>query len=907
MSKNVMLAGAVGYILANTETSLQTTVAAEHCLPSSHIDLEDGNALRAWLASGEGHQGSISGFELLSDPQAADRVSSFSARGPALSPVENTLKPNVFAPGSSILGAIHTGQAFGFKSGTSMSSPHVAGAAALLMSVHGDWSPSQVASAIETTATVELAKDFDGSTVDPHQSGAGRTRIDEAVNAGLFLEVSAEEFQAANPGFGGDPGQLNLPGLVNASCLGSCQFTRTVTDQMGGGSWTATAEGFPENVVATVSPATFVLDNGGSRELEIEIDVSGHKVDRWVFGNIVLNATGSPEQMLTAAVYVPPVIVIEDDRNGGWQDIELSGMTALPDATFTSAGFTETTRTVRTLSQDPTNDDPFDSDAGTVTVWHELPEGGLWLHAETLASSAPDIDIDLFVGRDSNENGQPDPLEVMCESTTPEDIESCNLFDLQPGNYWVRAQVWDGGADPRPDDVNIVSAAAGPTEENAMTATGPGMVAEGEPFNLRISWDNLNALPGEELLGAVAIGSNRETPNNVQLVQITFKRNGIAEPQTFPLPDGRTRRLAIDANSKHDRIFIDIPPGTASLTVTASGADEAQSEALSLDLVHLSFNNGLSDPPFATPAGNATVRASHPGGDVAGPSVAFSGNSVPSGRWYAVLRNDGDSAASVSIRADVESQGSAIPMHPGLWEPISRRGLGQGYEYNQGGDSRALIWYTYGTDGQPEWFIAGNKASQGNIWTSDLFRVTNDGQDQQLTPVGVVSVTNLEENEAMFSFTLFGESGTDKMQALSDLKCPDIDGEKPSYTGIWYKGSDGTGGASVLVNDERQAQIHYLFDAAGMPRWLFAQNEENPEPTHNELPMLQFRGYCAVCDPGEVSALDEPSGVMTRSFSSETEGNWRLTYMLQEPLEGAREDSEAGEGIVKLTDTFACQ
>jgi subtilisin family serine protease len=147
--------------------------------------------------------------------------------------VQNTLKPNVIAPGTDILGASSEGEELLILTGTSMSSPHMAGAAALVRAVHPDWGVAQVASALEMTATAELAKDYDGSVVTPHKRGAGRPRLGEAVNAGLFLDVGGAQFTSANPAIGGDPGNLNLSGLVDASCQASCSFSRTLTDQMG--------------------------------------------------------------------------------------------------------------------------------------------------------------------------------------------------------------------------------------------------------------------------------------------------------------------------------------------------------------------------------------------------------------------------------------------------------------------------------------------------------------------------------------------------------------------------------------------------------------------------------------------------------------------------------------------------
>lgn len=58
---------------------------------------------------------------------------------------------DVAAPGSSILSTVLNG-GYGFKSGTSMASPHVTGVAALIKSTHPGWGPRQIASALRAQA-----------------------------------------------------------------------------------------------------------------------------------------------------------------------------------------------------------------------------------------------------------------------------------------------------------------------------------------------------------------------------------------------------------------------------------------------------------------------------------------------------------------------------------------------------------------------------------------------------------------------------------------------------------------------------------------------------------------------------------------------------------------------------------
>jgi len=869
----------------------------ESTISSCMISNDQGIAARDFVLSESAATGRVNyPFDRLLNDAFGDEVASTSARGPAAEPVQDTLKPNVIAPGTAILAASNQGQEFRANSGTSMASPHVAGAAALLKSVHGDWSPSQLLSAIETTATPELANVAGDIKATAQDVGAGRPRLGEAANAGLFLEVTGQQFTNADPSRGGDPKNLNLAGLVDAGCSDVCSFTRRVTDQMGGGDWTATPIEFPAGVAVTVTPENFTLGNGTSQVLTVSVDLSGlGLVGGWVSGRVRLSAAGSPDQFLTVSVGGGD-LVIDDDRNAGWQNIWLPGVAALPDATYRSGGWQPAERRVEVLVQDPTRDDPYDGGEGVFTQWHQLPEGGLWLFAETLASSAEDLD--LFVGWDHNGNGVADAEEELCSSISPTDLERCDLFDLPAGDYWIVVQNWDGTLISG-DEATLLSAAIGPGDDNTLTVTGPGIVEEGESYNLRLSWDNLSALPGEEWFGALGIGTDRDHPNNVSVVPLRFNRSAIAQPTTFPLYDGVDHQLALGAGDVHDRLFIDVPPGTGSLAVSARRLQGQPNDGLRLELRRLDFTAALADPPFAVAPSGSPVLGSGTGSGDSGPTLTV--DNPQDGRWYAVLTNGSGSPAAVEISAALSPEGSPLPIRRGLWEPNSRPHLGQGFDYNWGGVNRALIWYTYDEAGQPAWYIAGSPPPAGNAWVSTLYRVTNDGAQQQLTAVGRVAVTALAEEDALFTFTLFGESGTDRVQPLSLPTCPQLDGVERSYTGIWYRGTDGLGGASVLVNAQTQAQIHYLFDDDGVPRWLFAQDQNQPEPTHPELPMLQFRGYCPVCE-GEPPTFQD-IGVLTRSFSSETTGSWTLDYLFQAPLSGSVQRTDQ---IVKLTDTLEC-
>ena len=117
-------------------------------------------------------------------------VSSFSSGGPAA--VSLRLKPDVAAPGSSILSS-SPGADWSQLSGTSMASPHVAGAIALLRRRHPNWTAAQFRSALVTTARPV-------GTAGPLRVGGGLINVPDADTPLVFTAPSAVSFGLLRPG-----------------------------------------------------------------------------------------------------------------------------------------------------------------------------------------------------------------------------------------------------------------------------------------------------------------------------------------------------------------------------------------------------------------------------------------------------------------------------------------------------------------------------------------------------------------------------------------------------------------------------------------------------------------------------------------------------------------------------------
>ena len=244
----------------------------------------------------------------LLDNNFADIMSAGSSRGPAS---HNTIAPAVTAPGVSILAAsTAANDNFAFLTGTSMSSPHVAGAAALLVAQHPDWSPTEIRSALTLTANPNHRKEDGLTPADPFDMGSGRIDVAAAGNIGFVMDVPVANFAAANPATGGDPAELNLSSIKTRRCPDTCAFQRSIRSVLAESVDYVVSFDNPVDSQITVSPSTFTLGAGQELTLNIVIDVTDAERDVWLFGAINIAPADESEPVSPARM---PVAVIADD------------------------------------------------------------------------------------------------------------------------------------------------------------------------------------------------------------------------------------------------------------------------------------------------------------------------------------------------------------------------------------------------------------------------------------------------------------------------------------------------------------------------------------------------------------------------------------------------------------------
>ncbi|MBA3364495.1 MAG: S8 family serine peptidase [Actinobacteria bacterium] len=153
----------------------------------------------------------------------ARRIADFSSSGPT--PISLQMKPDVSAPGVSILSSIPPPELWANFSGTSMAAPHVAGAAAILRQRHPTWTVAQVKSALVLTG-------------DPVYSDAGNTAELPATRQGGGL-INLR--RADSPLVFADPTSLSF-GFLQTGQAATRSVALTDAGGGGGGAWAVSVQ-----------------------------------------------------------------------------------------------------------------------------------------------------------------------------------------------------------------------------------------------------------------------------------------------------------------------------------------------------------------------------------------------------------------------------------------------------------------------------------------------------------------------------------------------------------------------------------------------------------------------------------------------------------------------------------------
>ncbi|MGH2768771.1 MAG: S8 family peptidase, partial [Actinomycetota bacterium] len=513
-------AGGLGMILYNQEEP-QELVADLHWVPAVHIGHADGLAVKSLISTAGQPVVSIVGGRAA--PARGDVLADFSSRGPQTA-VPDIPKPDLSAPGISIIGANAPtliegpapevpGQLFALASGTSMSSPHAAGAAALLTQLHPSWSPAALKSALMTSANPRMFKEDGVTPADPFDMGSGRIDPNRAADPGLMLEAGLNDYLQYLEGIDpilipGDleplrPVDLNLPAISFSGLAGS-DFTRRtfVSVEPTMSIWHVGVEGL-DGIKTAISPQIFVARPGQSQTIDFSFTVDGAAYYAYTFGAIVATnrLTGRTVRL---PVSIKPVKVISaksvfvstDEASGEIRISATTGFKGKLSALGWGLGSAKTSARKRITTTDGR---PSPVPGPSVDVFDVKVEEVQVLAGEisNVDGGNPFTDLDLYLYYDDGRDGFDDEdLIEFSASVFP--TEAISVARPKPGRYRFAVvgfstqfpeSVYDFSSwlvtDPTPDD---------PANAPAIVVTGdPMSVTIGTSARLRLSWSGVKA------------------------------------------------------------------------------------------------------------------------------------------------------------------------------------------------------------------------------------------------------------------------------------------------------------------------------------------------------------------------------------------------------------------------------
>ncbi len=590
--------GGVGIVIRNTPTSGTSLYNVPYGIPGVLINQEAGDALLSWMNESTNPTLSLSEGHVSHDDLMANSANGSSSRGPSLYAPENMV-PHIAAPGTDIYAAYSDDRAFdyeggadfAFLSGTSMASPHIAGAAALLTQLNPGWTPAEMQSAMMMSANRETTKEDLATPSDIFDHGAGMVNVAAAAKVGLLLDEGIENYAYADPELGGDPKALNVPYMVDSNCWGECSFTRTFK-AVRDGKWTLAIDVKDSEMNFVITPA--VIEASAGEEVQVTVDVTfGDDVkDAWTFAQLTMTEAADSSVLALPIGIQPMVAQIETwnqialTRNAG--DVTLDGYRfRRPDkVTVETREFYRAQSFYGELAQDSDNRTPLDDTKDGVEVFSfdvtaETKEIGV------VIGKTNGYDMDLFLGWDSNADGVPEEVEFTCASTAEQtaQYEACSIAFPSPGKYWVMVHNWESQSPGSVDSfrVDILQYLDSDKREVSVSAPTDATDAYGE-FPLTMAWEG-------------------ELENGVYYSAIDFAESG---DDGASLALGRSN-LIIDRSEDAFNISVDesiVAPGDEVTFMIDLAAIASSEEVVSLELMLSNKFSFVSSSVDAAVSGN---------------------------------------------------------------------------------------------------------------------------------------------------------------------------------------------------------------------------------------------------------------------------------------------------------------
>ncbi|HEY9078106.1 MAG TPA: S8 family serine peptidase [Anaerolineaceae bacterium] len=506
----VQQAGGIGMILVNT--SINSLNADFHFVPTVHLQSTDRPAVKAYAAVA-GATATINQATIVYNA-AAPYTASFSSRGPLRAGGGDLLKPDLIAPGQDILAAVspvgNAGRDFNLYSGTSMSSPHVAGLAALLKDKYPSWTPMMIKSALMTSAYDVL----DGPNTNPlviFRQGAGHVRPNSAADPGLVFNSGWNDWLAflcgattgvspatctalRNMNYSWDPSDYNTPSIAIGDMAGTQTVKRTVTNVGNAkATYTASIAGMA-GMTVEVSPASLTLNPGESKSFTVKFTRTTAALNTYTGGQ--LTWSDGIHNVRIPLVVLPVALAAPVEVKGSYN--VTFGYTG--PFTATARGLVPAVVTAGTVADDPTDGScsltspnaqliPVTVSAGTTYARFSLFDADV--------NEGSDIDLCVFKG-----------TALVGSSGSGTSAEEVNLLNPAAGDYTVVVQGWGvAGSSP----FKLHTWLLGSADAGNMTVSAPAAATIGTTGAINLSFTGLTA--GTRYLGSVAYSGAAGMPN----------------------------------------------------------------------------------------------------------------------------------------------------------------------------------------------------------------------------------------------------------------------------------------------------------------------------------------------------------------------------------------------------------
>lgn len=383
-------AGAAAVVIYNNVPGLiNPTVegAVPITIPVIFVGMEDG--LAAVQAATSGTATLTWTDDLVDTPVPnAGLISDFSSYGLA---ADLSVKPDLGAPGGSIWSTLPLAQGgYGSNSGTSMASPHVAGAAALALQAHPDLTPAQIRTAFQNTATARpfsLAPTL-GLLDSVARQGAGLLQIDDAILATTSITPSRLAFGESESGPGTATLQLTNTKDEAVTYTISSQNALLVSELPEAGSADDPGLFFGDETVT--APDTVTVPANGTAKVDITVEMGAESVPMSIYsGYITFTDESGAELSVPYAGYV-----------GDYQ--ELPVLTA---GAYGFPGLGKLLACDRVIGVDCTMGGEYDfGDAGTV---YSMKNGDVPMILAHLERPAQSLKVDIYTANADGSKGKP--------------------------------------------------------------------------------------------------------------------------------------------------------------------------------------------------------------------------------------------------------------------------------------------------------------------------------------------------------------------------------------------------------------------------------------------------------------------------------------------------------------------